>query len=289
MLLHPSDAAGLILDGQKIVFYVPGSGPGKVQWADGVALNLAAATHHQYGDKVFECLSTDSMYAIHAHETITLSSLVFSLATTKPDYIIYPTMTKADTNIKRSIRNAHALATIWGGRVIEVDNFLTNEERTTHAVPQLHDPKPDPSLPPCIIVDLDGTLANSEHRRPYGDASKIHLDTPYEHVLKIVRAFCFAEVFFVTGRGSELTEFQATVDWLANLGLSPQESGRHILMRYRNDTRPDDVVKLDLYTTRIAGRYNPILVLDDRPRVIRMWNRLGLPVLAANPYLKGEF
>lgn len=285
MILHPSDAAGLILDGQKIVFYVPGSGPGKVQWADGVAENLAAAVD----DKTFESLCSGILYPIREPDTTRLSTLVFELGHAKPDYIIYPSMAKSDDAIKRSIRNAHALATIWGGRVIEVDNFLTNEERTTHAVPQLYDPKPDPSLPPCIIVDLDGTLANSEHRRPYGDSSKIHLDTPYDHVLKIVRAFCFADVFFVTGRGSEMAEFQPTADWLRSIGLGADVPRRHLLTRPYSDNRPDDVVKLELYTTRIAGRYNPILVLDDRPRVIRMWNRLGLPVLAANPYLKGEF
>ena len=285
MILHPSDAAGLILDGQRVVFYLPGSGPGKVEWSDAVAENLATAVD----DTTFEALGSGSLYPIRTPDVMRLSSLIFELGTSNPDYVIYPTMATDDDAVKRGIRNAHAIATIWGGRVIEVDNFLTNEERTKHAVPQLYDPKPDPSLPPCIIVDLDGTLANSEHRRPYGDASKIHLDTPYDHVLKIVRAFCFAEVFFVTGRGCELGEHTATSAWLAAIGLSPQSHRRHLLTRLRGDNRPDDVVKLELYTTCIAGRYNPILVLDDRPRVIRMWNRLGLPVLAANPYLKGEF
>ena len=285
MILHPTDAAQRILAGQKIVFYLPGSAPGKVQWADGVAENLAAAVD----DKTFDCLHPGSLYPTHTPDLLRLSSLIFELGASRPDYLIYPSMSQADAAVKQSARNAYALATLWGGRVIEVDNFLTNEERTNHAVPQLSDPKPDPSLPPCIIVDLDGTLANSEHRRPCGDADKIHLDTPYEHALKIVRAFCFAEVFFVTGRGGELGEFKATREWLDSVGLSPYDPKRHLLARVPGDNRPDDVVKLDLYTTRIAGRYNPILVLDDRPRVIRMWNRLGLPVLAANPYLKGEF
>jgi hypothetical protein len=49
-------------------------------------------------------------------------------------------------------------------------------------------------------------------------------------------------------------------------------------MREDGDHRPDDEVKEDILNTHFdKGRIE--LVIDDRPRVIRMWQRHGLKVL----------
>jgi hypothetical protein len=46
-------------------------------------------------------------------------------------------------------------------------------------------------------------------------------------------------------------------------------------MRPEGDTRPDEVVKRELYKEHIKGKYNVIAVFDDRAKVCRMWNELG--------------
>ena len=50
-------------------------------------------------------------------------------------------------------------------------------------------------------------------------------------------------------------------------------------MRPNQDQRSDVVVKEELFNSHVRGKYNPWLVIDDRPSVCRMWRSLGLKVL----------
>lgn len=69
---------------------------------------------------------------------------------------------------------------------------------------------------------------------------------------------------------------QLTVDWLA-------EHVPHIdylgpLMRGDRDHRSDDDVKCEiLRIIRDDHGYDVVAAIDDRPRVIRMWQSLGIP------------
>jgi len=58
-------------------------------------------------------------------------------------------------------------------------------------------------------------------------------------------------------------------------------------MRSANDQRPDDLLKSELYYFNIRDRYHVIGVIDDRPKVCRIWRNLGLSVFqAGNPDCK---
>ena len=46
-------------------------------------------------------------------------------------------------------------------------------------------------------------------------------------------------------------------------------------MRKTGDYRKDTVVKGEMYDQMLADGYEPSMVFDDRPSVIRMWRELG--------------
>jgi phosphoglycolate phosphatase-like HAD superfamily hydrolase len=139
-----------------------------------------------------------------------------------------------------------------------------------------------PSSPRDIIVDIDGTLADCSHRlhhirgrrkqwkQFFAAATK---DKPRVEVLAQVRELARQHsIHLVTGRPAEYR--QQTLEWLSYyrvpfVSLHMRESGDH---------RPDDVIKQEILDAHFS-KENIELVIDDRPRVIRMWQRNGLRVL----------
>lgn len=148
-------------------------------------------------------------------------------------------------------------------------------------------PKPDPTLqnpelPPCIIVDMDGTLANLGDRSPYDDAA-CEVDTLNEPVWRTVQRLTSdmdRKVTFIVMSGrDEGRSREATTRWLAKHDIYPD----FIHMRPASDTRHDSIVKKELYMAHIAGKYFVDLVLDDRDQVVDLWRlELGLPCMQVN-------
>lgn len=154
------------------------------------------------------------------------------------------------------------------------------------------------SLPRAVIVDIDGTVAL--HALPDGSLMRAHheyrlvsYDLPNPPVIDTVRALREAglEIVFCSGRpivddrGWEVG--RVTYAWLAeHVGEWALRSP--LFMRGQGDGRPDDVVKTEIYERFIRGRWEIALALDDRPRVIRAWQALGLPVFDVAPE-SGEF
>lgn len=142
------------------------------------------------------------------------------------------------------------------------------------------------TLPPAVIVDLDGTLCDATHRRKYVDGTlgKKDWDSFYGgigddqpnplviSVLNLLMMHCGFKPIFVTGRPEKYRT--VTNNWLVNLNV--QFLGRALLMRKDGDFRPDDTIKEEIYNEQIKGIYHVHLVLDDRNRVVNMWRRLGL-------------
>jgi predicted kinase len=128
---------------------------------------------------------------------------------------------------------------------------------------------------PAIICDLDGTLALLNGRNPY-DASTCESDTPNELVKEIWTSFNHQDhmKILVSGRSSEhraQTERWLDKNWIHYHALYMRDVG---------DSRPDEVVKREIYDNHIRGMWHVKAVIDDRPKVIRMWQYdLGLPVI----------
>jgi predicted kinase len=147
-------------------------------------------------------------------------------------------------------------------------------------------PERDPSLPDCIICDLDGCLAlGMHHRGPY-DWMKVGDDIIDPAVEKIVRKFYDDDdytVIFLTGRDGCCAK--ETGEWLERHGFPtniPDSCNFNSFLYHRvaGDCRKDSIVKRELYEQYIKGRYNVLFVLDDRSSVVQMWrNELGLKTL----------
>lgn len=137
------------------------------------------------------------------------------------------------------------------------------------------------NLNPCIICDLDGTLADPGDRNPYNQ-EKVIEDTPRYHVLITIDALMRrasgsgTKLFFFSGRSERCKK--ATNHWLQGKCFF-QPDQYTLVMRRLNDKRRDSEVKREMYDQHIKDKYNVFAVFDDRPQVIReCWQVLGLPV-----------
>ena len=134
--------------------------------------------------------------------------------------------------------------------------------------------------PPCLIVDIDGTLALMDGRSPF-DWRRVDEDLPNHSVIRalyrLVGPFGSGQnckVFFTSGRDEscrDLTQYWLDQHVILPLGCEPE-----LIMRPAGDTRSDYVVKLELFDKFIREGYDVQLVLDDRDQVVRMWRSLGL-------------
>lgn len=155
-----------------------------------------------------------------------------------------------------------------------------------------------------VIVDVDGTIANLDHRRPLvekpglGPADtppavpfkpnwprfhdRAHLDTPIIPVIELVRALWTAghRVIITTGRPA--THRDLLEVWLDTWGVQYTL----IYMRADKDYRQDSIVKAEMLERMVRDGYTPQLAIDDRQQVVDMWRRAGLICLQAAP---GDF
>jgi predicted kinase len=136
----------------------------------------------------------------------------------------------------------------------------------------------DPQLPNCYLVDIDGTLAINNTRHPFA-WDRVNEDALNPAVAKIVEKLGQdTHIILLSGRSSVC--YDLTVAWLKQHNIDYKD----LFMRPANDQRSDDILKSELYYFHIRNRYNVIGVVDDRPKVCRMWRNLGLSVFqVGNP------
>ncbi len=137
-----------------------------------------------------------------------------------------------------------------------------------------------------VIVDIDGTLADCSHRQHHVQGEKkdwkaffagMSEDMPRIDVIETVIGYFNEghEIFIVSGRPDDYrTE---TSRWL-HYRVFHDKLYKALIMRRAHDSRPDDIVKQEIYDTYFKGKYPVHMVIDDRPSVIRMWRSNGLPV-----------
>lgn len=144
-------------------------------------------------------------------------------------------------------------------------------------------------LPDCIIVDIDGTMAQMKDRGPY-DEHKVYQDDVRQHVLFTIISMMTAnpelKVLVFSGRSEKALE--PTIRWMNDkCGLEVENHQTDFTsdycvdlhMRKEGDRRRDSLVKKELFDLYVKDKYNVIVVFDDRPQVIReCWKELNLPV-----------
>lgn len=139
------------------------------------------------------------------------------------------------------------------------------------------------SKPLCVLVDLDGTLADvtkfehfvRESRRNFDAFHRSSLRAPVNKVvLKLVRQLWLAGASIIVVTGRAVKWEQGTKSWLRTNGVPFDE----LLMRSESDPRSDVECKLDMFN-KISKDFQVLCALDDRPQVIELWRSLGVPVV----------
>jgi phosphatidate phosphatase APP1 len=131
-----------------------------------------------------------------------------------------------------------------------------------------------------ILCDIDGTIANGEHRthlirsKPkdwdkYFDLC--HLDTPIYPMRDILKALSHTiQIVYVTGR-MERTRVK-TREWL----MSHNFPDGAIFMRQEGDFKEDHLLKMEMLKKARDLGWEPLMVFDDRNRVVAAWREAGL-------------
>jgi hypothetical protein len=137
---------------------------------------------------------------------------------------------------------------------------------------------------PYAVVDVDGVLADMEHRlhhitkRPKDWSSFFAAaadDPPLQEGLAIARRLAKDhELIYLSGRPERLRE--VTLDWFLRYDVPP---GR-LLLRENHDRRPAKFVKLGILRGLARQRQVSVLV-DDDPAVCETVRQAGFPVLEA--------
>jgi predicted kinase len=156
---------------------------------------------------------------------------------------------------------------------------------------------PEGEKPSAIICDLDGTLANCEHRRHFvrvpegqkknwvGFFNGIKDDSVNEWCADILRSMADSHsIVYCSGRSGN--ERAATEEWLQrhelNTFFSPlfeTNYGSELYMRMAGDSRQDSIVKEIILDFEILTRYTPYFMIDDRQQVVDMWRKRGYTCL----------
>ncbi len=145
---------------------------------------------------------------------------------------------------------------------------------------------PNEKLPKCIIVDIDGTIAEMNGRGPF-EWDKVDTDLPRQFVIDVVTGYADrhnCHVLFLSGRDGCC--YDKTYDWLVkHVGHDVSWS---LNMRKTKDFRKDSIVKEELFWDIVAPNFNVVGVFDDRPQVLQVWHELKLPnvICVGNPFIR---
>ena len=136
-----------------------------------------------------------------------------------------------------------------------------------------------------VVFDIDGTLANIEHRLGYVRSKPknwaafdagIPNDKVNEPVARVFHSLHNGENTLVFASGRSERSRQATVDWLRANKMWFGSYSR-LYMRKADDFRGDNIVK-DEIIDEIIRDYGckPDMWFDDRPRVVRAVRARGI-------------
>lgn len=136
-----------------------------------------------------------------------------------------------------------------------------------------------------VICDIDGTLANLDHRLHHvkPKEGKVDWDAFFEAakddvIIEPIRMLVVAlrsryQIALVTGRPEKTKA--ATKLWLGRECV-PYDA---LYMRPDGDTRADYIVKEEILDKMLAAGHEVQMVIDDRQTVVDMWRRRGLVCL----------
>lgn len=139
---------------------------------------------------------------------------------------------------------------------------------------------------PCIaLIDLDGTLANIDHRLKYvSDSYKKDWKSFFNKMTEdSVNVWCSSivnglfntgyQIFMVSGRPDDY--MNQTKEWLGHNHIDYHK----LFMRRRGDYRSDEIVKEIILDFEILPRGIPLVAIDDRASIVKLWRSRGITCL----------
>lgn len=144
----------------------------------------------------------------------------------------------------------------------------------------------------CVLVDLDGTLADCDHRKHFLDCEPknwtgflnpvlVAEDPLIESIARVVHSLAATyPIIYVSGRNVAL--YDTTKKWLEKheLWFPPYK----LYMRPAADRRSDVIVKREILY-KIREEWQPWLAIDDRTSVVAMWRDEGITCMQVNDEL----
>ena len=139
---------------------------------------------------------------------------------------------------------------------------------------------------PTIVFDIDGTLADIEHRLPYIEKDRAKRDwksfnalcphdEPIQPIIDVCNEFFKKGKFIVLCTAREESMRKGTVEWLDKHGVNYHS----LMMRPLKNFKDDTLIKGDMVDILLKNNCEIELVYDDRPKVIRMFEARNLPVV----------
>lgn len=144
-----------------------------------------------------------------------------------------------------------------------------------------------PNKQKVVVFDIDGTVADIEHRRHHvrkepgvkKDWYRFNLemvnDKPKNDIIQLVRDMSKSyPIVFCSGRTDDFRK--ETEEWLKT---HIPDVKFELYMRPRNDSRQDNIIKEIILDFELQTRYDILCVFDDRDQVVKMWRDRGITCL----------
>lgn len=130
----------------------------------------------------------------------------------------------------------------------------------------------------AVIFDLDMTLFNRYPGRGPYDWSTCEHDTPREYVVNLLKYYHSSgyQIILLTGREESARE--GSLKCLSKWDIPHH----HLFMRQNEDRRSGDIVKEEIYLSKIAPHYDIEAAFEDSPKIVAMWINNGLDVFVVN-------
>jgi|SRR5579883_852529 len=140
----------------------------------------------------------------------------------------------------------------------------------------------------AIIFDVDGTLSDCSHRRPFYEAGNkkaffdpenVMKDEPIKEVVRLSQILSYHNFTILVVTARKESDRQITEQWLKQ-NCVPYDA---LYMRANNDPRDDAFVKREILDEIRVKYPNIFCVFDDRDHVVSMWRNAGLRCFQVAP------
>ncbi|MDC2963450.1 polynucleotide kinase [Gammaproteobacteria bacterium] len=135
-----------------------------------------------------------------------------------------------------------------------------------------------------VIVDLDGTIADIEHRLHFvqkepkdwdGFFNACVNDKPFRDVIELVRRLALSGLHIKILSGRSETVKKETLEWIDKFC----DFSYSLSMRKARDHRPDWVVKKEMVLALGLTPGKVLCVIDDRKSLVAFWRKMGYTCL----------